>query len=248
VLKHAERLAIKTSAYYIADSPVIKKYLDKEYNINSKYIAYGAHLDAVADEALLNQYGLQKYHYLMLMARMEPENNIEMILDGFCASNSKLPFIVVGNTSNKFGTYLEKKYKQEPRIRFLGGIFNENIVLSLTSYCSLYFHGHSVGGTNPSLLHAMAAGAPIAAHQNPFNQSILKDNSIYFSGEEDVCACIDAGHYVHAGAIDNNKMAIENDFTWDKIIGEYERYFMECYAAKYNYYPYPIEHEKSIVY
>lgn len=185
-LKYAERLAVQSSRFHIADSPVIKNYIDRKYNIKSKYIAYGAELYQDADEKYLYAYGLEQYNYYLLMARMEPENNIEMILDGYCSTPSKIKFIVIGNTSNKYGKYLVNKYKSKTRIVFLGAIFDEEKVQSLTAFCRLYFHGHSVGGTNPSLLDAMAAKIPIAAHDNPFNHSVLKENALFFKNATNV--------------------------------------------------------------
>lgn len=236
-LKYAEKLAIHSSKFHIADSPVIKEYLDSKYNINSKFIAYGAGLYPVADENLLNEYGLIKYHYFLLMARMEPENNIEMILDGYSLTNSKAKFIVIGNTINRFGKGLVEKYKNDNRIIFLGAIFNEIKVQSLTAFCKLYFHGHSVGGTNPSLLDAMAAKAPIAIHNNVFNDAIIKGNSLRFKSATDVYNLINANLCANETHIKNNYATISSEFTWDKIIYQYEYYFLECYLTNQSYYP-----------
>lgn len=245
-LKYAEKLAVQSSQYHIADSPVIKEYLDKAYHIKSKYIAYGASLYPAADENLLIEYGLKKYNYFLLMARMEPENNIEMILDGFCSTGSEKKFIVIGNTSNSFGRYIVDKYKNERRIVFQGAIFEEQKVESLTSFCSLYFHGHSVGGTNPSLLDAMAAKAPLAAHNNPFNRSIIKNNAALFASAGDVCNLISSNQYINKDHIKNNYASIENEFTWDRIIDQYENYFLECCPAIHLLYP--LKHEKNTLY
>jgi glycosyltransferase involved in cell wall biosynthesis len=244
-LKYAEKLAVNLSRYHIADSPVIKEYLDKTYNINSKYIAYGAGLYPAANERLLAEYGLKTHDYFLLMARMEPENNIEMILDGYCFTESNKKFIVIGNTGNGFGKYLVNKYKNERRIVFQGAIFDEQKVESLTTFCSLYFHGHSVGGTNPSLLDAMAARAPLAAHNNPFNKSILKNNALLFNNASDVCNLINSNQYVNAVHIENNYSTIENEFTWDMIIDQYEDYFLECHPAIQFY---PVTRQKSALY
>jgi glycosyltransferase involved in cell wall biosynthesis len=245
-LKYAEKLAVHSSRFHVADSPVIKEYLDKHYNIKSKYIAYGACLEPVADENLLSEYGLQKHEYFLLMARMEPENNIEMILDGFCLSRLPSTFVVIGNTGNGYGKYLTSKYKNEKRIVFPGAIFNEEKVQSLTAFCSLYFHGHSVGGTNPSLLDAMAAKVPLAAHDNPFNHAILRNNAQMFKSPAEVCSLINAGGYANQLHISNNYTTIQQEFTWQMIIDQYEHYFLECYATVHQYYP--IKHEKSILY
>lgn len=245
-LKYAEKLAVLSSKYHVADSPVIKEYLDNKYKINSKYIAYGAGLYPAAEEDLLEEYGLKKSNYFLLMARMEPENNIEIVLDGYCLTNSAIKFIVIGNTSNGYGKMLVEKYKNECRIVFLGGIFNEQKVESLVAFCSLYFHGHSVGGTNPSLLDAMAARAPLAAHDNRFNKSILKKNALFFKNATDVCNLINANRFANNAHVEKNYATITNEFSWHMIIDQYENYFIECYRASHQYYP--VKHAKRILY
>jgi glycosyltransferase involved in cell wall biosynthesis len=249
-LKYAEKLAVQSSRFHIADSPVIKKYLDANYHIDSKYIAYGAELDAVVHEGLLAEYGLKKYQYFLLMARMEPENNVEMILDGYCLTPSSIKFIVIGNTGNGFGKHLIEKYKNESRIVFLGALFDEQKVQSLTAFCSLYFHGHSVGGTNPSLLDAMAMKAPLAAHNNPFNASILKENALFFNNKSDVCKLINSNQYKNELYVENNYATTKNEFSWDMIIDQYEKYFIECFLECHPAMQphYRLKHGKSILY
>jgi len=110
----------------------------------------------------------------MLIARMEPENNIEVILDGFVKSGATHDFLVIGKTSNKFGTYLKKKFSSYEHIRFMGGLYDLPKLNDLRKYCKIYFHGHGVGGTNPSLLEAMASESLICAHDNEFNKSVLQ--------------------------------------------------------------------------
>lgn len=180
------------------------------------------------------------------MARMEPENNIEVILDGFSKSNSARRFIVIGNTSNKYGTFIRDKFRNDERIVFLGAIFDEFKVRSLTAYCSLYFHGHTVGGTNPSLLDAMAAKAPLAAHANPFNRSVLEENALFFSGDEDICKLINENRFADTHFIQNNYNKVAGDFAWDVITNQYEQYFLECYQNQQSYYP--LNNEKAILY
>jgi glycosyltransferase involved in cell wall biosynthesis len=245
-LKFAEKLAIKSSSFHVADSPVIKEYLDARYHINSKYIAYGANLSPLPDECLLDEYNLRKNEYFLLMARMEPENNIEMILDGYCRTASTNTFVVIGNTGNGFGGYLVEKYKNEKRIVFLGAIFNEWKVQTLTSFCKLYFHGHSVGGTNPSLLNAMAAKAPIAIHDNPFNKSLVKNYALSFSNAKEISDIVNSGEYSNEVHIQNNYETVKNHFSWDQIINRYEQYFIACYRSANAFYP--VKHEESILY
>ena len=232
-LKYAEKLAVRGSHYHIADSEVIKDYLDEKYNINCKFIAYGADLSDDASEEGLQQYELAKKEYFLLMARMEPENNIEMLLDGFHGSKSGKKFIVIGNTANKFGRHLVNKFKGDKRIIFIGALFDQEKLTGIIKYASVYFHGHSVGGTNPSLLEAMADGAFIAAHHNPFNKSILGENALYFDDAEQVTAIIDKHEKLfQEDFIQNNYLKIENDYTWEKIVGQYDHYFRQCCVAK----------------
>ncbi len=241
-LKYAEKLAVSSSHFHIADSEVIKAYLDKKYAINCKFIAYGADMHYKTDENLLTEYGISKKQYFVLMARMEPENNIEMLLDGFCLSKSTKKFIVIGNIANGFGKYLYNKFKRDGRIVFLGPLFDQQKLKSIIKFSAVYFHGHSVGGTNPSLLEAMAAGAFLAAHSNPFNQSVLKENAIYFKDAAEVCSIIDQHETLfNEQFIHNNSLAIKNEFTWDRIITQYDLFFRECYLAvtQHKYIPQP---------
>ncbi|MEO6490969.1 MAG: DUF1972 domain-containing protein [Ferruginibacter sp.] len=232
-LKYAEKLAVSSSHYHIADSEVIKEYLDYKYKIDCKYIAYGADLHFKVDEKLLREFNLVKKDYFVSMARLEPENNVEMLLDGFshCGSNKK--FIVIGNTSNRYGKHLVNKFRHDDRIIFIGALFDQQKIKTIIKLSNVYFHGHSVGGTNPSLLEAMAAEAFIAAHSNPFNKSILRENAVYFTNVKEVTDILMKYEFIaNEIFIQNNYATIRNEFTWDKIIGQYDVYFRECYLAK----------------
>ncbi|GAA4338294.1 DUF1972 domain-containing protein [Flaviaesturariibacter amylovorans] len=222
-LKWAEGLAVRHSDGHIADSEVIKELLDGEYGINSRYIPYGAELPGPPDARHLESYGLQPNGYFMLMARMEPENHIETILDGFVKSDIPRQMVVVGNTGNAYGTMLRKKYRRQESIRFLGPIFDQAVVHSLRADAALYFHGHSVGGTNPSLLEAMASGALIAAHRNPFNQSILGADGFYFSDLQEVADLMDGiVRHEHRQKTRNNRAKIARHFNWERIVSAYD--------------------------
>jgi glycosyltransferase involved in cell wall biosynthesis len=236
-LRRAEKWAIQASNFHIADSQVIREYLDIKYNVKCKFIAYGAGIYPVADDNLLKEYKLEKNQYYLLMARMEPENNIEMILDGYTMTNSETPFVVIGNTANRYGKSLKAKYKSDSRIIFLGALFNEIKVQTLTVFCKLYFHGHSVGGTNPSLLDAMAAKAPIAIHNNVFNDAIIKENALRFNDANDVFEIIQSNHLPDEIQIEDNYVMIASEYTWEKIVNQYEYYFLSCYLNKQSYYP-----------
>ena len=230
-LKFAERLATTSSDYLISDSLGIEKFLKTRYNKESTYIAYGAHPFANPNEAVLKEYQLEKNAYNMIMARFEPENNFEMVLDGAVMNEEKMPFLVIGKHNTKYGEYLKNKYKSHTNILFLGGIYNLEHLNNLRFFSNLYFHGHSVGGTNPSLLEAMASRAFIIAHDNDFNKAILKENAHYFSNPMEVKNILDTiKKSDNLQLVQNNFDAIVNEYNWDKINGEYLQLFEECFS------------------
>jgi len=233
-LFYAERLAVKFCDYFVADSLAIQKYLQSKYDVPSTFIAYGAEMPGKAEESDLIEKGLTKYNYFLIIARMEPENNIEMILDGFSASNSDKKMIVIGNPTNTFGMQMQKKFLHDKRIFFIGALYDKAKLHSLKTFCAIYFHGHSAGGTNPSLLEAMASGALIAANNNEFNASLLKKDAYYFLDSEEVRALVEE---VHRGQtehtmIANNIKKIQTEFTWPKIIDQYAEFIKWCYYDK----------------
>tara|TARA_Y100000385_G_scaffold291826_1_gene372801 strand:+ start:5485 stop:6576 length:1092 start_codon:yes stop_codon:yes gene_type:complete len=229
-LKYAERLAVKSSDFLVADSIGIQNYLKETYNVESKYIAYGAELFKSPEIEKIDEYNVEPYNYNMLIARLEPENNIEAILDGVALSENKSPFLVVGKHDvNSFGKYLKDKFKNHENIRFVGGIYNSNVLNNLKFYSNLYFHGHSVGGTNPSLLEAMSSKAFIIANDNQFNKLILNENAFYFETPEDVKEHIDyLSKENYLDKVENCFKAVEKHFTRDIINKEYLNFFYEC--------------------
>jgi len=230
-LKLAEKWAVISSDYLVADSIGIQNYLKKTYHKNSKYIAYGAEVFKDSSLAIIEEYKVEKETYNLLIARMEPENNIETILDGVVASEDETPFLVIGKYDNEFGTYLNKKYQDYKSIRFLGGIYHLNHLNNLRYFSKLYFHGHSVGGTNPSLLEAMASNTLIVANKNEFNETILGEDAFYFNTAQDVAAIIDKNNdkNQYLDKINNNLIKIEKQFTWERINQQYLDFFLEVY-------------------
>ena len=233
-LLYAEKLAVRYSDQLIADSVVVQSYLENKYKKKVQYISYGAEILNGENETLLRAFNVTKHNYFMLMARMEPENNIEMILDGYCKSNMGKKFLVIGNTSNAFGQRMVKRFAANHNIVFAGAVFDAEVLHSLKFFSSQYFHGHSAGGTNPSLLEAMAAKALIAAHNNAFNRAVLQDDAFYFSNVPDVEQLIRS---VDPGAarekkVMNNLEKIRAIYNWPAIIDQYDAFMTNCYNER----------------
>ena len=230
-LKFAERLAAISSDYLVADSLGIQTFLKRQYNKPSTYIAYGAHPFCNPDQSVIAEYGVEKDHFNMIMARFEPENNLDMVLEGVAMADDKTPILVIGNHNTKYGAYLKNKFGKHANIRFMGGIYNIAHLDNLRYFSNLYFHGHSVGGTNPSLLEAMASKALVLAHNNDFNRGVLKDNAYYFANAVEVKKMLGSiKKSDNLQLVENNYKAIEDDFNWAKINGAYLQLFEECYS------------------
>ncbi|MGV1019197.1 DUF1972 domain-containing protein [Empedobacter falsenii] len=221
-LKYAEKLGAIHSNHLIADSLGIQTYLKNKYNKNSTYIAYGADVFINPNNSILEKYNIEKNKYSLLIARFEPENNLEMILDGVTSSNKNETFLVIGKHETPYGEFLKEKYKTSPNIIFTGGIYNFEELNNIRYYSRLYFHGHSVGGTNPSLLEAMASNCLICANNNEFNKGILKENAFYFSNSNEVKQLYDKlDKENELEKIKKNTAAIENEFSWNIINEKY---------------------------
>ncbi len=233
-LKYAEKLAVNNSDFLIADSIGIQSYLKKKYNVNSTYIPYGAEVFNNPELTILDTYKVKQHQYNLLIARIEPENNIETILDGVVLSKQHTPFLVVGNpNANNFGKRLLKKY-EHTNVRFLGSIYSKEILNCLRTNSSLYFHGHSVGGTNPSLLEAMADKALIVANNNIFNRAVLGEDAFYFSDKYEIKTILEeAEKEAHADKIENNIVKIKEIYNLTKINKTYHNFFNECLERKH---------------
>jgi len=217
-LKRAEKWAVVSSAKLIADSKGIQQYLLNKYSQQSDFIAYGATLFNQPDSSIPGKYGVDAYSYNLLIARMEPENSLEAILQGYQQSNIKEPLLLIGNYSNAFGTYLNQQFKDE-RIRFLGPEYNIDQLNSLRHFSHLYFHGHSVGGTNPSLLEAMASSALIVANDNIFNRGVLEGDAFYFSDASQITELLnsDLRKENYGDFIERNRRKISEFYSWEHI-------------------------------
>lgn len=229
-LKYAESLGVKYSDHLISDSIGIQNYLKETYKADSIYIAYGATLFGRSNIEFLNNYNLEPHNYDMLIARLEPENSIEIILDGVAKASLSRPFLVVGNHETEYGNYLKNKFSFSSQIEFIGGIYNIEILNNLRYYSNIYFHGHTVGGTNPSLLEAMASNSLICANDNDFNRYILGNDAIYFKEADDVVDHLLKTKY-HDDSFQSmlieNRRKIENIYDWEIIVDQYAKHFAD---------------------
>jgi glycosyltransferase involved in cell wall biosynthesis len=225
-----EKIAVRNSPYLISDNEGIRNYYLTQFNKDSYFLPYGA--DPVENINLsdLEKYNLIKHEYFILVARLEPENNIEPVIEGYLNSASEFPLIIIGGYQTSYGKYLRDK-NTSINVRFLGGIYNKIELDSLRHFSIAYFHGHSVGGTNPSLLEAMACNCFIVAHMNEFNKSVLGESALYFLNSAEVKHIIIRIHslrcenFLMFESQNSNRLATE--YSWNSIVEKHENLFLD---------------------
>ena len=233
-----EKMAVKYSHYLIADNMGIHDYYKEKYDKESKFLAYGADIHDDFNADYLKEFGLQPEEYYILIARLEPENNIVMAIEGYLHSkeNGRRPLIVVGKTNTPHGKELVEKYGNERNVEFVGGIYDFKKLDSVRHFSKAYFHGHSVGGTNPSLLEAMAAGCFIFAHDNIFNRAVLKENAFYYLSADKVTEYLNRIDTIAEGSkiqyTARNIEVIRNEYSWESLIDKHEKYFYWLLSQK----------------
>lgn len=233
-----EKMAVKYSHYLIADNMGIHDYYKEKYGKESKFLAYGADIHDDFKAEYLEEFGLKSEEYYILIARLEPENNIVMAIEGYLHSkeNGRRPLIVVGKTNTPHGKELVEKCGNERNVEFVGGIYDFKKLDSVRHFSKAYFHGHSVGGTNPSLLEAMAAGCFIFAHDNIFNRAVLKENAFYYPSADKVTEYLNRIDTIAEGSkiqyTARNIEVIRNEYSWESLIDKHEKYFYWLLSQK----------------
>lgn len=228
-----EKMTVKHSHYLIADNMGIHDYYQEKYRKESKFLAYGADIHNNYNEEFLKEFELEADNYYLLVARLEPENNIIMAIEGYLASTEKgkRPLVIVGKTNTPHGKELVAKYGNEKSIRFVGGIYDFDKLNSIRHFSYAYFHGHSVGGTNPSLLEAMASDCFILANDNIFNKAVLGENALYYFDHNAVTELLNNIELLtlkyKKSFIEKNLEIIRKEYSWEKLIDEHEKYFTE---------------------
>jgi glycosyltransferase involved in cell wall biosynthesis len=233
-----EKIAVNQSHYLVADNQGICDYYKEKYGKDSCFLAYGASIHENYNETVLENFGLQTNNYFLLIARLEPENNIEMIIQGYLISDQKgiRPLIITGKVDTALGKQLVKKYKNERSIQFIGGIYDFDKLNSLRYFSTAYFHGHSVGGTNPSLLEAMASHCFIIAHDNVFNKTVLDSDAVYFFSSKDIMQILNNIDILlkekKVSSVNGNLQKVRINYSWEKLIEGYEKYFYSLLKQK----------------
>lgn len=241
--KLSEGLMVKHADLLVCDSQNIESYIQKDYakyQPQTTYIAYGTETSKsklTSDDAKVRDWfaekGVTEGQYYLVVGRFVPENNYEAMIRGFMQSDSKRDFVLITNVEeNKFYDKLlaETQFDQDSRIKFVGTVYDQELLKYIREQAFAYLHGHEVGGTNPSLLEALASTQLNLLLDVGFNREVGQDAALYWKKEE-LAQTINAAEQMtdqerfEADLASNQRIA--QAFTWEKIVTDYQNLFKE---------------------
>lgn len=226
----------------ICDSKNIEKYIHDEYgkyNPKTTFIAYGAETrkSKLTDDdpkltAWYKEKGLSPKSYYLVVGRFVPENNYETMIREFMKSHSKRDFALITNVSDKFLEELKEKthFDQDPRIKFVGTVYDKELLMKIRENAYGYFHGHEVGGTNPSLLEALGSTDLNLLLDVGFNREVAEDAALYWNKQPgNLASLIDQADNMNAGEItelgEKSSQRVVEAYSWQHIADEYKQLF-----------------------
>jgi hypothetical protein len=173
----------------------------------------------------LHEVGLEAGGYHLVVARFEPENHVAEVVEGYVASAARLPLVVVGSAPYAAEYTARIRRAADDRVQFLGGVWDNELLDQLYAGAYVYWHGHSVGGTNPSLLRAIGAGTASAAYDVGFNREVLRESGQYWSDPAGVARLVDETESAPTMVRERGLGAAEQArrYDWDQVTDEYER-------------------------
>ena len=239
-LKYSEKIMTRHADLVISDNPGIESYIKEAYPWSqTTYIAYGTDLSPTSLTSqdwkvreLYQKWQTQEKNYYLILGRFVPENNYETAIREFMASSSKRDLVIICN--NEGNPYFEELrtwtgFDQDPRVKFVGTVYDQDLLKYIRKEAFAYIHGHEVGGTNPGLLEALAQTDLNLVLGVSFNQTVAKDTAHYWTKETGNLA-----HLInHVDSLEDvsewgqrAKANMKKNFTWEKIVGEYEELFL----------------------
>lgn len=241
--KESERLMIKNSDLIICDSVNIEKYVKSEYakySPKTTYISYGAEVreSRLPDDdekyvSWLKEHNLTKGNMYLQVGRLVPENNFETVIREFMKSNTSKDLVIIATENENLRKELEEKYRisSDKRVKFVGTVYDQELLMKIREDAFAYIHGHSVGGTNPSLLEALASTKLNLLFDVCFNKEVAGDSALYWTTEEgNLAELIDSADKLQQSEINDYEKAakkrIQEEYSWKAIAERYENIFL----------------------
>ena len=223
----SSKIACKLFDVIITDAEEMRKIYLNEFNCDSEVIAYGANIRKSMEPTLIEEYFLEKGQYYLIVGRLIPDNNSDLIINEFIKSNTTKKLVVVGDVPYKDKYADNIKQIDDKRLIFTGYITDQVLLAELYHNCFVYFHGHEYGGTNPTLLKALAYGCSILALDTVFSKEVLdgENYGLYFSKEEGSLVKkieeLEGDYDLVVGYRKKSRNRIAENYTWDKIVNQY---------------------------
>lgn len=234
--KWSERVSAWAADWLVTDSRAMQAYYGREYRAPSTYIPYSGAVGDPPDSTALDHYGVTPGNYYLVVARMEPENNVDHIIREYRASGVTKPLIVVGSVPYDSAYARTVAAEHDGQVRCVGGVFGSAALNALYRHCAVYLHGHEVGGTNPSLLRAMHWGAPCVPIDVVFHRENVGPNAPYFRKEAGHLATIlrelDADPQRRTALGRAAQAHAAATFRWDAVVAAYAALFHHMVDAK----------------
>ena len=225
-LRFSEKVAVHFADTIIVDNKGIQDYVTETYHKASELIAYGGDqvlMDVPEDRQceVLGRLELHKGKYAVSVCRIEPENNVDMILDAYIETGSKI--VVIGNfQGHAYSQKLLEQYGSYSNILMLDTVYDKELLYILRHNAAYYVHGHSAGGTNPALVEVMFFGCPILAYDVVYNRETTQNKADYFSNKEELIALITNADFSDGASL--KKLALER-YRWKNIAEQYEKLY-----------------------
>ena len=231
--KMAAWLATRLYDCIITDAEAMRQVYLREFNTDSTVIAYGANIKYSENQSLISNLGLTSQDYYLIVGRLIPDNNADLIIAGYLASNSGKKLVIVGDVPYQDQYAQNMKANARNNVVFLGYVTDQNVLAELYHHCYAYLHGHEFGGTNPTMLKAMAYGCAIIALNTVFNQEMLQEGKFGLFFEKTPASVAlslqqaEQPHNCMAQLRFNARNGLTNKYNWDEVSNAYIKVFKD---------------------
>ena len=232
----SEWVSARLAPHLVCDAPAMQRYYLDEYKAASAYIPYGGEAGGPPDDSAPERCGLERGRYHLVVARLEPENNVDLIIREYKSSNARLPLVYVGGTPYESDHSRAIFAEADERVKCLGSVYDAGLLNGLYKHCRSYIHGHEVGGTNPSLIRAMAAGAACVPIDVVFHREVLGGQGLFFSRDAGSLAGIitnlEGDDSLTARLGREARTRAERFYRWDAVAAGYAEFVARIVEAR----------------
>jgi len=229
--RSAARSAVRFCNELVTDADAMQQFYRQHFARETKMIAYGAYIESSANPQLISQFGVEPDDYYLIASRLIPENHADLIAEAFLASGSRKKLVIAGGANYDSPFHRRLRELEGESVILTGHVDDQEVIRELHCNCFAYLHGHSVGGTNPSLLKAMGYGNCIVALDTVFNREVLADGGMFFPRDSAALAGmlreLETDPALVASLRRKGPERIRANYTWEKIAGQYDDLFRE---------------------